>query len=227
MVTKLESLTLRAREDRKCKFTSLAHLLSEDFLKECFGELKRDKASGIDGVTVQEYEVSLEENLKGLVERLKAKRYRPQPVKRAYIPKPDGGKRGLGIPAVEDKIVQRGIKKILEAIFEVDFMDVSYGFRPNRSCHEALDVLDKAMMTKPIHYVVDMDIEKFFETSSYYTPFHERLSKRVAWTPNALIYKPFRFPERTWTAVSSPRFTRCNTVWREAPRSRVASSIDT
>lgn len=164
MVTKLESLTLRAREDPKCKFTSLAHLLSEDFLKGCFRELKRDKASGIDGVTVQGYEVNLEENLKDLVGRMKAKRYRPQPVRRAYIPKPDGGKRGLGIPAVEDKIVQMGIKKILEAIFEVDFMEVSYGFRPNRSCHDALDVLDKAMMTKPVNYVVDMDIEKFFDT---------------------------------------------------------------
>jgi len=89
MVTKLESLTLRAREDPKCKFTSLAHLLSEDFLKECFWELKRDKASGIDGVTVQEYEVKLGENLKDLVERLKAKRYKPQPVRRVYISKPD------------------------------------------------------------------------------------------------------------------------------------------
>ena len=227
MVTKLESLTLRAREDPKCRFTSLAHLLSEDFLKECFRELKRDKASGIDGVTVQGYEVNLEENLKDLVGRMKAKRYRPQPVRRAYIPKPDGGKRGLGIPAVEDKIVQMGIKKILEAIFEVDFMDVSYGFRPNRSCHDALDVLDKAMMTKPVNYVVDMDIEKFLETSSYCTPSHERLSKRAGWVTNTLIYKPFRFPQRTWTAESSPRFTRCNTVWRETPRSLVASSIGT
>ena len=164
MVTKLESLTLRAREDPKCKFTSLAHLLSEDFLKECFWELKRDKASGIDGVTVQEYEVNLEENLKGLVGRLKGKRYRPQPVRRVYIPKPDGSKRGLGIPAVEDKIVQMGMKKILEAIFEVDFIDVSFGFRPNRSCHNALDVLDKAIMTKLVNYIVDMDIEKFFDT---------------------------------------------------------------
>jgi len=164
MVTKLESLTLRAREDPKCQFTSLAHLLSEDFLGECFRELKRDKASGIDGVTVQEYEVNLEENLKDLVGRMKAKRYRPQPVRRVYIPKPDGSKRGLGIPVVEDKIVQMGIKKILEAIFEVDFMDVSYGFRPNRRCHDALDVLDKTMMIKPINYVVDMDIEKFFDT---------------------------------------------------------------
>src|SRR4030043_1105171 len=164
MATELWSLTLRGRRDLKCQFTSLAHLLSEDFLKECFRELKRDKASGIDGVTVQEYEVNIEENLKDLVGRMKAKRYRPQPVRRVYIPKPDGSKRGLGIPTVGDKIVQMGIKKILEAIFEVDFMDVSYGFRPNRSCHDALEVLDKTIMTKPINFVVDMDIEKFFDT---------------------------------------------------------------
>src|SRR4030043_1545082 len=116
MATELWSLTLRAREDPKCQFTSLAHLLSEDFLKECFRELKRDKASGIDGVTVQGYEVSLEENLKDLVGRMKAKRYQPQPVRRVYIPKPDGGKRGLGIPAVEDKIVQMGVKRDFEGL---------------------------------------------------------------------------------------------------------------
>ncbi len=131
---------------------------------ECFWGLKRDKASGIDGVTVKGYEVNLEENIKDLVERLKTKRYRPKPVRRVYIQKPNGKKRPLGIPSVEDKIVQMGIKKILEAIFEVDFSDVSYGFRPNLSCHNALNVLDKAIMTKPIGYVVDMDIESFFDT---------------------------------------------------------------
>lgn len=162
--TKLMSLTIRARENSECKFISLAHLLNEDFLKDCFSELKRDKASGIDGVSVKEYEVNLDESIKDLVTRMKAMKYIPQPVRRAYIPKSDGSKRGLGVPTVEDKIVQMGIKKILEAIYEVDFMDVSYGFRPNRSCHDALDVLDKTIMTKPINYVVDMDIEKFFDT---------------------------------------------------------------
>lgn len=164
MKTKLESLTQRAKENPKNEFTSLAHLLTEDFLNGCFGELKRDKASGIDGVSVKEYEVGLEEKLKGLVARLKAKNYKPQPVKRVYIPKADGSKRGLGIPAVEDKIVQMGIKKILEAIFEPDFIDVSFGFRPNKSCHTALDVLNKTIMATPINYVVDMDIKQFFDT---------------------------------------------------------------
>ena len=164
MRTKLTSLTLRAEGNPKSVFTSVAHLLTEDFLTDCFWELKRDKASGIDGVSVQEYEANLEENIRDVVERLKTKRYKPQPVRRAYIPKSDGSRRGLGILAVEDKIVQMGIKKILEAIFEVDFIDVSFGFRPKRSCHDALDVLDKVIMTKSVNCVVDMDIEKYFDT---------------------------------------------------------------
>jgi len=116
------------------------------------------------GVTVKEYEVNLEENLKDLVGRLKAWRYRPQPVRRVYIPKPNGKKRPRGIPTVEDKIVQMALKKILEAIFEVGFLDISFGFRPNRSCYDALDVVDKLIMTRPVNYIVDMDIEKFFDT---------------------------------------------------------------
>ncbi|MCW3134681.1 MAG: group II intron reverse transcriptase/maturase [Methanophagales archaeon] len=162
--TKLQSITLRAREDLRCKFTSLAHLLTVDFLRECFWELKKDKAPGTDRVTWVEYEENIDENIEDLVVRLKAKQYRPQPVKRVYIPKPNGDKRPLGIPAIEDKIVQLAIKKILEAIFEQDFCDASYGFRPNRSCHDALDTLDETIMTKPVNYVVDMDIAKFFDT---------------------------------------------------------------
>jgi len=140
--TKLRSITLRAREDPTCKFTSLAHLLTADFLTACFRELKRDKAPGIDGVTGRDYEAKLDENIGNLVARLKAKQYRPQPLKRVYIPKPNGERRPLGIPAVEDKTVQMALKKILEAIYEVDFCDVSYGFRPNRSCHDTLDLGD-------------------------------------------------------------------------------------
>ena len=164
MRTKLASLTKRAREKPRAKFVSLAHILTVEFLRSSFYELKRDKACGIDGVSAKGYEENLEENLKDLVSRLKAKRYIPQATRRVYIPKRDGSQRGLGIPTVEDKIVQQGIKKILEAIYEVDFIDVSYGFRPNRSCHDALDKLDGEIMWKPTRYVVDMDIEKFFDT---------------------------------------------------------------
>jgi len=175
MTTKLMSKTqkaiqiiaLKAREVPKCKFTSLMHLLTEEFLKECFRELKRNKSPGIDGVTVNEYEEQLDKNAAYLVARLKAKQYKPKPVKRVYIPKPNGDKRPLGIPAVEDKIVQMAIKKILEAIFEPDFIDTSYGFRPNRNCHDALKQIDKIIMNYPVNFIVDMDISKFFDTVNH------------------------------------------------------------
>lgn len=163
--TKLASLTLMARRNPKLKFTSITSKLKDErFLEECFGGLKRNKATGIDGVTVEEYRNNLKENLKGLTERIRTWKYKPQPVKRVYIPKGKSGKRPLGIPTVEDKIVQMGIKKILEAIYEVDFLDVSYGFRPKRSCHFALKELDKAIMKEPVNSVVDMDIKKYFDT---------------------------------------------------------------
>ncbi|MEW6687272.1 MAG: group II intron reverse transcriptase/maturase [Candidatus Edwardsbacteria bacterium] len=165
MLTKFMPTTLR--RNPKYRYMSLTYMLTEEYLKECFNELKRDKAIGIDGVTMEGYEVNLEENIKDLVRRMKEWKYRPQPVRRVYIPKPNGDKRPLGIPAVEDKIVQMGIKKILEAIFETDFIDVSYGFRPNRSCHDALNAVDVTIMTKPVNYVVDMDIEKFFDTINH------------------------------------------------------------
>lgn len=165
--TKLLSLTNIAGRNLRERFTSLAHFLNEDFLLECFWELKRKKAPGIDGVKVEEYEVNIRERIKDLVGRLKCKRYRPQPVRRVYIPKSNGERRPLGIPSVEDKVVQMGVKKILEAIYEVDFEEVSYGFRAGRSCHDALNDVDKTIMTKSINYVIDADIEKFFDTVNH------------------------------------------------------------
>jgi len=132
-----------------------------------FGELKRNKAPGIDAVTVEDYEANLAANIKGLVQRLVARQYRPQPTRRVYIPKPNGDKRPLGIPAVEDKIVQMACKLILEAVFGVDFQEVSYGFRSGRGAHDALDALDRIVMTRPVNYVVDADIERFFDTVNH------------------------------------------------------------
>lgn len=173
METKLRILTEKARGNPKLRFIALAHHLSENFLKGCYEEIRRKKAPGgrpkapgVDGVMIEEYGENLEENLKNLVGRMKAKAYRPQPVRRAYIPKPDGRQRPLGILAAEDKIVQLGVAKILSAIFETDFLEVSFGFRPNRNAHQALKMVDEAIMTKSVNYVVDMDIENFFDSVS-------------------------------------------------------------
>lgn len=163
METQLTLISERAAKERRCLFNNLAHLLNEQNLKECFYMLKRDKASGIDGMSCAEYEKDLRRNLAGLVGRMKRQAYKPQPVRRVYIEKANGKLRPLGIPAVEDKIVQMGMKRILEAIYEQDFLDCSWGFRPGRSCHQALNRLDKVIMSKPVNYVIDADIQGFYD----------------------------------------------------------------
>lgn len=163
MFTKLSHITERAKRDRRCKLNNLIHMLDEEGLKECYHMLKKDKASGIDGVSWQEYGHNLEENVSNLVARMKQFSYRPSPVRRVYIPKANGKQRPLGIPTVEDKIVQMGISKILEAIYEVDFEEYSYGFRPNKSSHDALKRLDEVIMTKPTNHIIDADIKGFFD----------------------------------------------------------------
>lgn len=165
--TKLALISERARKEPKYQFTSLAHLLNEGLLKECYYSLGRDRAGGIDGVSWTEYGKRLDENLNNLVTRMKAKRYKPLPAKRVYIPKNKHEKRPLGLPAVEDKIVQKGIARILEAIYEADFLDFSYGFRPERNCHQALNAVDKTIMTKPINYVIEADIKGYFDNVSH------------------------------------------------------------
>jgi RNA-directed DNA polymerase len=158
-LTKLALISQRARKEPKFQFTSLAHLLNEEFLKECYYRLGRDRASGIDGVSWKEYGEHLDENLENLVARMRTKRYKPLPAKRVYIPKNEREKRPLGLPALEDKIVQKGISRVLEAIYEADFLNCSYGFRPARNCHQAINALDKTIMTKPINYVIEADIK--------------------------------------------------------------------
>jgi group II intron reverse transcriptase/maturase len=161
--TILALITERARKEPKCQFTSLAHMLNEGFLAECYRRLERNRASGIDGVSWKAYGENLEENLKDLVIRMKSKKYKPQPSRRTYIPKDENSERPLGLPSLEDKIVQKGLATIMEAMYEADFLDCSYGFRPNRSCHQALDVIDKTIMTKPINHIVEADIKGFFD----------------------------------------------------------------
>ena len=169
MQVKLNQIAIRAKQDKRLKFTSLIHHVNEANLAECYQELKRNKACGIDGETVEAYGKNLKERLSQLVGLMKSKQYRPKPVKRVYIPKAGKNeKRGLGIPSVEDKLVQIMLKKILEQIYEVEFLDVSYGFRPRLSCHDAVKALDKAVMTKPINYIVEVDIKGFFDNVNHY-----------------------------------------------------------
>jgi len=164
MVTKLQRIAEKARRDSGCRFTSLFHLMNVEMLRECFGQLRKDAAAGIDKVTKEEYAENLEENLTVLVEQLHRMAYIPQPVRRVYIPKAGSSKkRPLGIPAIEDKLVQAGLARILTAIYEQDFIDDSYGFRPGRSCHDALRALSDEVEGGRIHYIVDADIKGFFD----------------------------------------------------------------
>jgi RNA-directed DNA polymerase len=166
-LTKLALISERARKEPKLQFTSLAHLLNEEFLKECYYSLGRDRASGIDGVSWKEYGEHLDDNLRNLVVRMKAKRYKPLPAKRVYIPKNEHEKRPLGLPALEDKIVQKAISRILEAIYEADFLNCSYGFRPGRDCHQALNAVDKIIMRNHVNYVIEADIKGYFDNVSH------------------------------------------------------------
>lgn len=164
MQEKLNQIAVRAKQDKRVKFTSLVHLINAENLAECYKELKRNKACGIDQVTVEAYGENLDEKLKTLVDSMKRKQYQPQPVKRVYIPKAGSKeKRGLGIPSTEDKLVQIMLKKILENIYEANFLDQSYGFRHDRSCHQAVKALDKTVMYKSTNYIVEVDIKRFYD----------------------------------------------------------------
>jgi RNA-directed DNA polymerase len=178
MTTKLGRIAERARRDPKTQFTSLAHLITVEALKEAWRSLKKRRSAGIDGVTAQEYERNLEENLQDLHRRLVSMKYRAQPVKRVYVSKGDGTWRPIGIPAVEDKIVQAAVRRVLEAIYEQDFYEFSYGFRPGRSAHQALGVLDEAIFRGKVNYVLDADISAFFDSMDR-TVLMELLRRRI------------------------------------------------
>jgi len=164
VATKLRRIAEKARKEPSFKFTSLYHLMDEELLRECFQRLRKDAAAGIDNVTKEMYAENLDANISKLAERLHRMAYIPQPVRRKYIPKAGSDKqRPLGIPCFEDKLVQAGMVRILEAVFEQDFIEDSYGFRPGRSCHVALKALSETVEGKPIHHIVEADIKGFFD----------------------------------------------------------------
>src|SRR6202161_2470089 len=152
-----------ARGNKEMKFTALLHHLTVDLLRESFYSLKRKAAPGVDGVTWQEYESGLEGRLSDLHSRVHRGAYRAQPSRRVYIEKADGRKRPLGVAALEDKVVQHAVVTILNQIYEEDFLGFSYGFRPGRSQHDALDALSYALLKKKVNYILDADIRGFLD----------------------------------------------------------------
>lgn len=166
METELKRIAEIAKQHGRVQ--TLVHHINVENLKEQHEQMKRKKATGVDGVTKEKYEENLEENLMNLVDRMKRQAYKPQEVRRAYIPK-DGSKekRGLGIPTYEDKLVQGVMTKILTAIYEEKFLDESFGFRPEKSCHDAIKKLGKIIEKKKVNYIVDMDIKGFFDNVNH------------------------------------------------------------
>jgi RNA-directed DNA polymerase len=171
----LERIRQVAKRDKEVRFTALLHHVYDvDMLREAYFNLKRDAAPGVDGETWQHYGKDLEANLQDLSRRLKEGTYQATPVRRTYIPKADGRQRPLGVTSQEDKVVQRAVVAVLNAIYETEFLGFSYGFRPGRSQHNALDALDRALMTRKVEWVLDADLRGFFDSIS-----HEWLVKFV------------------------------------------------
>ena len=164
---KLSSISFCARGNAEFEFTSLAHHLNTSFLNDCYKHLDRNKAVGVDNVSWEEYGRELDDNIEALVLKLKRKAYRPLPSKRVYIPKGHDEFRPLGISAIETKIVESGITRILGSIYEADFYEFSYGFRPKKSAHQALKVLGESVNFKPVNYVIEADIKGFFDNVSH------------------------------------------------------------
>jgi RNA-directed DNA polymerase len=163
----LDRVRQAARQRKKEKFTALLHHVTIDLLRDAFLALKRRAAPGVDGVTWQDYEVSLEGNLQDLHDRVHRGAYRALPVRRRFIPKPGTDKqRPLGIAALEDKIVQRALVAVLNAIYEEDFLGFSYGFRPGRGQHNAMDALAVAICDTSVNWILDADIRSFFDSVS-------------------------------------------------------------
>src|SRR5947207_10427722 len=178
--TKQERIATLAKQSPQMAFTSLGHLLDLEWLKEAYQRTRKDGAVGVDGVTAEEYEQDLEGNLQRLLDRAKSGTYHAPPVRRVHIPKAGSPTetRPLGIPTLEDKVLQRAVVMALEPIYEQDFLDCSYGFRPGRSAHQALDALWQQVMAMGGCWLVEVDIRKFFDTLDH-AHLRELLRQRV------------------------------------------------
>ncbi len=177
--TKLDRIATLAKQAPEMAFTSLSHHIDVDWLREAYRRTRKDGARGVDGQTAVEYAAHLEENLQSLLDRAKSGTYRAPPVRRVYIPKGDGSQsRPIGIPTFEDKVLQRAVAMVLEAVYEQDFLDCSYGFRPGRSAHQALEVLQHESVCRAGGWVLEVDIKKFFDTLDH-GHLRELLRRRV------------------------------------------------
>jgi retron-type reverse transcriptase len=165
ITTKQLRIAKLARELPGKALTTLAHHIDINWMKEAYRRTRKDGATGVDGQSAEQYAASLEDNLKSLLDRAKSGTYRAPPVRRVHIPKGSGPEtRPIGIPTFEDKVLQRAVAMVLEAVYEQDFHDCSYGFRPGRSAHEALRALREPLMAMNGGWVLEADIEKFFDT---------------------------------------------------------------
>jgi group II intron reverse transcriptase/maturase len=176
--TRLERIATRAREAPGTALRTLAHNIDVDWLKEAYRRTRKDGASGVDGMTAETYARDLEANLRSLYERAKSGTYRAPPVRRVNIPKSDGRTRPIGIPTFEDKILQRAVAMVLEAVYEQEFLDCSYGFRPKRSAHDALKALRDATMEMRGGWILEADIQSFFDALDH-AHLRDALARRI------------------------------------------------
>lgn len=177
--TKQDRIAKLAQQMPGRALMTLAHHIDIEWLKEAHGRTRKDAAPGVDGVTAKDYEKDLEGNLERLLGAAKSGTYRAPPVRRVQIPKGDGKTRPLGIPTHEDKVLQRAVAMVLEPIYEQSFHDFSYGFRPGRSAHQALEALWKGLMDTRVSWVLDVDVQSFFDTLDHQIC-RDLLSKRVS-----------------------------------------------
>jgi len=225
------ALYRKAKSEPKYRFWSLyGELLRKDVLNAALeAQLQNGGGAGVDGETlasINAHPAKRQQWLDRLHEELKTKTYRPSPVRRVMIPKKGGGERPLGIPTVKDRVAQTALAMLLMPIMEADFHPHSYGFRPQRRAHQAIETINQAVRQGYVE-IIDADLSKYLDRSSYYTHVHGVVGKSCGCWSKARIRKPFCRPRQTWTTESSPFFTRCMIVWRDTPRMRMASGMAT